>query len=75
MRRFGISIYGVSRKICNGEMSAVAAFERICEMGAQVVELVPFGFNLVETPEMRKDFKAASAKTGVFYLFVIVCFL
>ena len=65
MRRFGISIYGVSRKIRTGEFTPIAAFERICEMGAEVVELVPFGFNLVETPELKKDFKEASAKTGV----------
>ena len=65
MRRFGISIYGVSRKIRTGELTPIAAFERICEMGAEVVELVPFGFNLVETPELKKDFKEASAKTGV----------
>ena len=60
MRRFGISIYGVSRKIRTGELTPIAAFERICEMGAEVVELVPFGFNLVETPELKKDFKEAS---------------
>ncbi|MBQ8342018.1 MAG: sugar phosphate isomerase/epimerase [Clostridia bacterium] len=65
MRRFGISIYGVSRKIRTGELTPIAAFNRICEMGAEVVELVPFGFNLVETPELKKDFKAASAKAGV----------
>ena len=65
MRRFGISIYGVSRKIRTGELTPIAAFERICEMGAEVVELVPFGFNLVETPELKKDFKEASVKTGV----------
>ena len=65
MRRFGISIYGVSRKIRTGELTPVRAFERICEMGAEVVELVPFGFNLVETPELRGDFKAASARMGV----------
>lgn len=65
MRRFGISIYGVSRKIRTGELSPIDAFNRICKMGAEVVELVPFGFNLVETPELKKDFKEASAKTGV----------
>ena len=65
MRRFGISIYGVSRKIRTGELTPIAAFNRICEMGAEVVELVPFGFNLVETPELKKDFKEASAKAGV----------
>lgn len=63
--RFGISIYGVSRKIRTGEMSPVRAFERICEMGAEVVELVPFGFNLVETPELKGEMRAASARCGV----------
>ena len=65
MVRFGISIYGVSRKIYTGEFTPVRAFERICEMGAEVVELVPFGFNLVETPELRPLFKEASRRTGV----------
>lgn len=65
MVRFGISIYGVSRKIRTGELSPIEAFEKICKMGAEVVELVPFGFNLVETPELRKPFKEASARLGV----------
>ena len=63
--RFGISIDGVSRKIRTGEMSPVRAFERICEMGAEVVELVPFGFNLVETPELKAEMRAASVRCGV----------
>ena len=65
MRRFGISIYGVSRKIRSGELTPIAAFNKICDMGAEVVELVPFGFNLVTTPELRGDFKAASRERGV----------
>ena len=65
MPRFGISIYGVSRKIRTGEFTPVAAFERICKMGAEVVELVPFGFNLVETPELRPQLKEASRRAGV----------
>ena len=47
MVKFGISIYGISRKIVSGEMTAIEAFDRICQMGAEVVELVPFGFNPV----------------------------
>ena len=65
MIRFGISIYGVSRKIYTGEFTPIRAFERICEMGAEVVELVPFGFNLVEKPELRPEFKAVSRSLGV----------
>ena len=63
--RFGISIYGVSRKIRTGELTPVRAFERICEMGAEVVELLPFGFDLVKSPELRPEIKAASARMGV----------
>ena len=65
MRKFGISIYGVSRKIRTGELSPIGAFEKICEMGAEVVELVPFGFNPVQTPELMGEFRAASARMGV----------
>lgn len=65
MRRFGISIYGVSRKIRSGELTPIQAFHRICDMGAEAVELVPFGFDLVKTPELRKDFKQASREREV----------
>ena len=65
MRRFGISIYGVSRKIRSGELTPIEAFHKICDMGAEVVELVPFGFNPVTQPELRPMFKAASAERGV----------
>lgn len=65
MPRFGISIYGVSRKIRTGELSPIAAYHTICEMGAQVVELVPFGFDLVKTPALRDEFRAAVRQTGI----------
>ena len=65
MRRLGISIYGVSRKIRKGELTPIEAFNKICDMGAEVIELVPFGFNLVETPELRPEFKKASAQREV----------
>ena len=65
MPRFGISIYGVSRKIRTGELTPIAAFERIAKMGAECVELVPFGFNLLDQSELRPEFKSASARLGV----------
>ena len=65
MPRFGISIYGLSRKIRTGELTPIRAYERLCEMGAEVVELVPFGFNLVTTPELRGEFKNAVKRMGV----------
>ena len=65
MVKFGISIYGISRKIVSGEMTALQAFDRICEMGAECVELVPFGFNPVETPELAEQLVEASKKNNV----------
>ena len=65
MSRLGISIYGVSRRIRTGELTPIQAFDKICDMGAEVVELVPFGFDLVETPALRGEFRAASARRGV----------
>ncbi|MBQ8576825.1 MAG: sugar phosphate isomerase/epimerase [Clostridia bacterium] len=65
MRRFGISIYGVSRKIRTGEFTPIEAFERICNMGAEVVELVPFGFDFTEDRSLIGKFKTASRETGV----------
>ena len=65
MRRFGISIYGVSRKIRSGELTPVEAFHKICDMGAEAVELVPFGFNLVTTPSLKAELRAASTERSV----------
>ncbi len=65
MPGFGISIYGLSRKIRSRELTPIEAFEKICKMGAETVELVPFGFNLVNEPELRKPFKDASKASGV----------
>lgn len=65
MAKFGISIYGVSRKICSGEITPIEAFNKICDMGAEVVELVPFGFNFLDSPELKKAFVDESKKRNV----------
>ena len=65
MPKFGISIYCISRKIVSGEITPVEAYNKLCEYGAEAVELVPFGFNIAEDPALIEEFKKAYEEKGV----------
>jgi sugar phosphate isomerase/epimerase len=65
MIRFGISIYCISRKIVSGEITPVEAYNKLCDYGAEAVELVPFGFNIANDPGLVDEFLAAYEKRGV----------
>lgn len=65
MPKFGTSIYCLTRKVSSGELTPVQAFNRLVEIGAEVVELVPFGFDISTDPEVRKALMETSEKTGV----------
>lgn len=65
MIRFGISIYCISRKIVSGEITPVEAYNKLCDYGAEAVELVPFGFNIANDPGLVEEFLAAYEKRGV----------
>jgi len=65
MVKFGASIYCISRRIVNKEITPAKAFEYLCDMGAEVVELVPFGFDIVDDPETVKSLLDASEKRNV----------
>jgi len=65
MVKFGISIYGISRKIRSGELTPARAFEKLAEMGAEVAELVPFGFDISSDPAVLESLAEASEKTGL----------
>ena len=65
MVKFGTSIYCISRRIESGEITPVEAFNYLCDMGTEVVELVPFGFDIVDSPEIVKSLMEASAKRNV----------
>ncbi len=65
MPKFGTSIYCLTRKVSSGELTPVQAFNRLVEMGTEVVELVPFGFDPSTDPQVCKDLLAASEKAGV----------
>ena len=65
MPKFGISIYSVSRKILSGEWTPTQGIECLQNMGAEVIELVPFGMDMVENPAVIDEVQAASEATGV----------
>lgn len=65
MVKFGTSIYCLTRLVESGKMTPVEAFNTLCDMGTEVVELVPFGFDIVDNPELQKELLEASEKRGV----------
>ena len=64
MPRFGVSIYSISRLIRRGEISPEQGVEWLCEQGAEVVEIVPFGIDLLADPGLAGRLKAAAEKHG-----------
>ena len=65
MVKFGTSIYCLTRLIVKGTMTPVEAFNTLCDMGTEVVELVPFGFDIVDDPALQKELLAAADARGV----------
>ena len=65
MPKFGASLYCVSPAIRSGKMSPEEGIEWLCENGAEVIEIVPFGFDPVEDKALAGRMKAAADKHGV----------
>ena len=65
MPKFGISIYSVSRKIEAGEWNCTQGIECLANIGAEVIELVPFGMDMTQHPEIVEEAALASEKFGV----------
>ena len=47
MVKFGVSIYSISRKIISEEMTPEAGIKWLAENGAEAIELVPFGSQIL----------------------------
>ncbi|MDR1665167.1 MAG: sugar phosphate isomerase/epimerase [Clostridiales bacterium] len=65
MPKFGVSIYSISRLIENGTMTPVQGVEWLCENGVEVIEIVPFGIDLLADASLAGRLKNAAAKYGV----------
>ena len=53
MPKFGVSIYSISRKIVSGEITAAEAIKWLAENGAECIELVPFGIDMLEVEQVE----------------------
>ena len=62
--KLGISIYSISRKILKEEMTAVKAVEWLCETGAEVIELVPFGIDMINDKALSGILKKTALDNG-----------
>ena len=65
MPKFGVSIYSISRLIRSGQITAEQGVEWLCEQGAEVIELVPFGIDLLEDRGLAARLRGAAEKHGV----------
>ena len=65
MPKFGVSIYSVSRKIMAGEWTAMQGIRWLAEQGAEVIELVPFGIDFINHPELIAQCLDSASECGV----------
>ena len=65
MPKFGASIYGISRLIMRGEITAEQGIDWLCEQGAEVIEIVPFGIDLLSDGGLAARIREAAEKYGV----------
>jgi len=65
MPKFGVSIYSISRNIISGQFSPEQAIAWLCEQGAEVIEVVPFGIDLLANPALTGRMRAVADKHGV----------
>ena len=65
MPKFGVSTYSISRKLRTGEMAPADGIKWLADNGAEAIELVPFGIDMVENPELVDVLQAAAADAGV----------
>ena len=64
MPKFGVSIYSISRLIRSGAITPEQGVEWLCEQGAEVVEIVPFGIDLLADAGLAGRLRSAAEKRG-----------
>ncbi|MCL2058515.1 MAG: sugar phosphate isomerase/epimerase [Oscillospiraceae bacterium] len=65
MPKFGVTIYSISRLIINGKMTPEEGVEWLCSQGAEAVEIVPFGIDMLADRTLANKLKYTAAKHGV----------
>ena len=62
---FGVSIYSISKKILNGEFTPSEAVCWLCENGAEAIELVPFGIDMINNEGLADELLKTAAHYNV----------
>jgi len=65
MPKFGASIYSISRKIMAGAMTPEEGVRWLGENGAEVIELTPFGIDMIGEPALVDRLLVAAEEVGV----------
>ena len=65
MTRIGASLYCISRNIVSGKITPEQGVEWLCQNGAEVIEIVPFGFDPLTDKSVVGKMKAAADKHNV----------
>jgi len=65
MPKFGASLYSISPAITSGKITPEAGVEWLCENGAVVIEIVPFGFDPLTDKGLAGRLKTAADKHGI----------
>ncbi|MCL2405420.1 MAG: sugar phosphate isomerase/epimerase [Defluviitaleaceae bacterium] len=65
MPKFGASLYCISRHIISGTITPEQGVEWLCENGAEVIEIVPFGFDPLVDKAVAARMKAVADKHSI----------
>lgn len=63
--KLGISTYSLYSAYRTGELTLEGVIETIAQLGAEHVEIVPIGYNLVEQPELIETITRTAANVGL----------
>ena len=65
MPKFGVSIYSISRLIMSGVLTPESAVEWLCQQGAEVIEIVPFGIDLLADKGLANRMRKVADGYGI----------
>lgn len=63
--KLGVSTYSLLPAIRSGEMSVLDCIQWIADNGGEHVEIVPFGFSLIDNPELIDAIREKAAAVGI----------
>lgn len=65
MPKFGVSIYSITQKIQSKEWSPAEGIKWLAAQGAETIELVPFGIDFINEPEIIDSCLEAASEAAV----------